>query len=321
MLSLNLYIHAAAAIAPEARSGEEVLRLSAKEPDYSAFIPPMQLRRMSKAVRMGIGAARECLAAAGLEKPDAITVGTSLGCIGDTEVFLKKLVEGAEQMLTPTAFIQSTHNTVAGQIALATGCRGYNNTLVQRGHSFEGAVMSAALYLAEHPGHRILCGGVDELTDTVLGLLQRIGVYTTTPYATDDVAGPHRGAVAGEGAGFLLLSADAAGASARISGLALFTEHSSEAAGVRIADIIAAKGGLRDGDVLWTGSYGDVHSEGAYTAPLDGGTRYRQRTGAWGTDVAVAFARLVSGWPEGKERAWLVSHWGRDWSVWLVERG
>ena len=280
----------------------------------------MQLRRMSKAVRMGIGAARECLATAGLEKPDAIIVGTALGCIADTEVFLKKLVAQEEQMLTPTAFIQSTHNTVAGQIALATGCHGYNNTTVQRGHSFEGAVMSAVLYLTEHPDQNILCGGVDELTDTVLGLLQRIGVYTTTPYAAGDMRGPHRGAIAGEGAGFLLLSADATGAVARIAGLEMFTKHSPEAAAARISAIITQHSGLRNGDVLLTGAYGDEHSEGGYAAPLEHGIRYRQRRGAWGTDVAAAIASLTADWPEGKERAWVVTHWGRDWSVWLLER-
>lgn len=280
----------------------------------------MQLRRMSKAVRMGIGAARECLAAAGIEKPDAITVGTSLGCIGDTEVFLKKLVEQGEQMLTPTAFIQSTHNTVAGQIALATGCRGYNNTLVQRGHSFESAVISAALYLAEHPGHRILCGGVDELTDTVLGLLQRIGVYTTTPYAASDTTVVHHGAIAGEGAGFLLLNTDAASAGVRIAGLELLTVHTADEAAARVQEIIAGQGGLRNTDTLLTGAYGDPHSEGGYAGPLKHGIHYRRHIGAWGTDVAAALAALVSRWPEGKERAWIVTHWGRDWRVWLLEK-
>src|ERR1043165_285653 len=129
MLRPDLYIHAAASIAPEAVPDVEVLRLSAKEPDYTGVIPPMQLRRMSKPVRMGVGTSFECLQKADLKRADAIIVGTTLGCLTDTEVFLRKMVEQDEQMLTPTAFIQSTHNTVAGQIDLATGCRGYKNTL------------------------------------------------------------------------------------------------------------------------------------------------------------------------------------------------
>src|SRR5207253_3406481 len=111
MLKPGLYIHSAGFIAPEAIPGEAVTRLSAREPDYTGLIPPMQLRRMSKAVRMGIGAAKACLDSAGIQRPDAIAVGTTLGCLKDTEVFLNKLVTQEERMLTPTSFIQSTHNT------------------------------------------------------------------------------------------------------------------------------------------------------------------------------------------------------------------
>lgn len=84
--------------------------LLCKEPDYSAYIPAMQLRRMSKAVRMGIGASKIALQKAGIEKPDALSAGTALGCLQDTEVFLSKMLEQQEQMLTPTAFIQSTQH-------------------------------------------------------------------------------------------------------------------------------------------------------------------------------------------------------------------
>src|SRR5690606_8434401 len=146
-------------IAPDDKAFGPATRLTAREPDYTGLIPPMQLRRMSKAVRIGIGAANACLAG---KKPDAIAVGTALGCLQDTEVFLNKMVTQDERMLTPTAFIPSTLNTVAGQIALLTGCHGYNATISQRGHSFEGAVIGAALYLTGRPEHTVLCGGVDE---------------------------------------------------------------------------------------------------------------------------------------------------------------
>ncbi|MBS1782748.1 MAG: beta-ketoacyl synthase chain length factor, partial [Bacteroidetes bacterium] len=127
--------------------GNEAAHLTCQEPDYREYIPPMQLRRMSKAVRMGIGSAKLCLADAFLQKPDALSVGTALGCLHDTEIFLSKMVEQNEQMLSPTAFIQSTHNTVAGQIALLTGSNGHNLTFAHRGHSFEHALLNAKLYL------------------------------------------------------------------------------------------------------------------------------------------------------------------------------
>ena len=50
--------------------------------------------------------------------PDAIITGTGLGCLEDTEKFLTAMVTNKEEFLTPTSFIQSTHNTVSAQIAL-----------------------------------------------------------------------------------------------------------------------------------------------------------------------------------------------------------
>jgi 3-oxoacyl-(acyl-carrier-protein) synthase len=320
MLSPDLYIQAAAAIAPDALPDEPAVRFNAKEPDYAGIIPPMQLRRMSKVVRMGIGAAYTCLQEARIERPDAIIVGTALGCLGDTEVFLRKMVEQDEQMLTPTAFIQSTHNTVAGQIALATGCHGYNSTIVQHGHSFEGAVMTAALHLAEQPDQQVLCGGADEMTETLLGLMQRVGVYAAIPYPPADMDSPHNGAIAGEGVGFLLLKKDAHGAKARVAGLELFTEYSCADAARRIQETLQQEGGLRNNDALLIGAFGDQRSEAAYATLPENGIRYRQRTGAWGTDTAIAIARLVNDWPEGKDRAWIISHWGVNWSIWLLEK-
>lgn len=147
-----------------------------KEPDYTSYIPPMQLRRMSKAVRMGIGASKIALKQAEINKPDAISIGTAMGCLADTEIFLSKMTEQNEQMLTPTAFIQSTHNTVGGQIALLNGCNGHNLTYVHRGHSFEHAMLNAYLYLQTHKEETMLVGGIDELTPTSEAILKRFGV-------------------------------------------------------------------------------------------------------------------------------------------------
>lgn len=177
--------------------------LPAIEPDYKEFIPVMQLRRMSKAVRMGVVAAKTAMQNAGIEKPDAISVGTAYGCLQDTETFLGKMIEQEEQMLTPTAFIQSTHNTVSGQIALLAGCNGHNLTFVQRGHSFEQALINTMLYLDEHPGEHMLVGGIDEMTPTGTKVLQQSGLYSKSELAYASVAvGNNTAAVGGEGAVF-----------------------------------------------------------------------------------------------------------------------
>jgi hypothetical protein len=315
---IDLYIHGAGYIAPEALPDVAVSRLSALEPDYTGFIPPMQLRRMSKAVRMGIGASRTCLEDSAIDRPQAIAVGTAMGCVADTEVFLRKMMQQEEQMLTPTAFIQSTHNTVAGQIALGIECHGYNTTVVQRGHSFEGAVLSAGLYLAEHPEDKVLAGGVDELTDTSFALLQRAGVYTPTPFSPSEILSvSHEGAFAGEGAGFVLLSKQPEKAKAKISRLYLFTEREYDAAVGQIQNCLAD---WQSGDVIIAGAAGDKRSNAVYNALDYEFQLCKHQTGEWGTAIAVAIAKLTANWPQDADRVWILNNYGRDFSVWLLEK-
>lgn len=303
MLKLNICILGSGWIAPEA-APEAGLRLTAREPDYSGMIAPMQLRRMSKAVRMGIGASKACLADAGVEAPDGIATGTGLGCLQDTEVFLKKLVQQEEQMLTPTSFIQSTHNTVAGQIALLSHCHGFNTTVSQHGHSFEGAFVSAALHLAAHPGENILCGGIDELTETAFELMVRAGVYTHT--------------AAGEGAGCLLISDSGPQDSIRVTGLHQFHARAAD----EVLNELSAYVNLGE-TALWVGPSGDT--EGIYRTisnGFDGPTfNYKSVFGDWSTAIAPALAKAVKEWPEEQRRLTLVSNFGSDWSVWVLERG
>lgn len=185
----------------------DTTHLLSVEPDYKPHIPVMQLRRMSKAVRMGVVAAKAAMQRAGREQVDALSVGTAYGCLQDTERFLGKMVEQDEQMLTPTSFIQSTHNTVSGQIALLTKCNGHNLTYVHRGHSFEHAMINAQLYLNNNPDDCILVGGIDELTDNSLKALQRSEVITKnnlTPTAVEHA--DNNGALGGEGAVFFTVT-------------------------------------------------------------------------------------------------------------------
>jgi 3-oxoacyl-[acyl-carrier-protein] synthase II len=304
MLKLNIAILGAGWIAPQG-GGQPAEKLSAQEPDYAGMISPMQLRRMSKAVRMGIGAAKACLADAGVEAPDGIATGTGLGCLQDTEVFLKKLVQQEEQMLTPTSFIQSTHNTVAGQIALLSHCHGFNTTVSQHGHSFEGAFVAAAMHMASNPGQKLLCGGIDELTETAWQLMNRAGVYTAT--------------AAGEGAGFLLLGDDARDAGVRITGMHQFHEPDATAA-LRIL-----KEALSDtpvnGTALWTGPSGEtgrIYDELAKSLGLEP-LSYKASSGDWSTAVSVALAKAVNEWPADQQRLILVSNFGSDWSIWILK--
>src|SRR5690554_5852114 len=118
-------------------------------PDYKQYIQGPALRRLSKVLRAGVASAKSCLLQAGEDQPDAIVVGTGLGCLEDTTRFLGQLVENEESLLNPTPFIQSTHNTIAGQIALLIQCKGYNMTFTQKNLSFESALLDAVMLMKD----------------------------------------------------------------------------------------------------------------------------------------------------------------------------
>lgn len=142
------------------------------EPAYKNLLKPALLRRMSSVLKMGTYTAMDCLGEN--NQPDAIIVGTGLGCVRDTISFLDQAITNNEQTLAPTAFIQSTHNSIGGQIALMLQNYNYNMTIVQNSVSFEMALLDAELQLAVENLNHILVGGVDELTPELENLLQKL---------------------------------------------------------------------------------------------------------------------------------------------------
>lgn len=80
-------------------------------------------------------------------------------------------------MLAPTAFIQSTFNTIGAQIASLSKNRCYNNTYAHRAFSFESALLDAILLLQEGEARNVLVGGIDEMTDTLYEILKRLGTW------------------------------------------------------------------------------------------------------------------------------------------------
>ena len=148
---------------------------AAQQPSYKELISPAMARRMSRGIKMGIHAAQQALDEAQIAIPDAIITGTGLGCSEDSEKFLRNILDNDEEFLTPTAFIQSTHNTVAAQIALRLECKGYNFTYVNRSVSFESALLDALMQIQDANAGDILIGGVDEVSDHTSRLLQLVG--------------------------------------------------------------------------------------------------------------------------------------------------
>ncbi len=182
-------------------------RLNLVAPPYKEILNPRLMRRMSKIIKMGVAAAKICLDESEIEMPDAIIIGTAMGCVKDTETFLKAYGPEESSLITPTAFIRSTHNTVGGQIALLLKCNQYNFTYVHRGFSFESAVLDGILKLKEGEGNHILVGGVDEMTDNsylIKGHLGKLKPELQNSLDLFNTKSP--GISAGEGSIFFLLS-------------------------------------------------------------------------------------------------------------------
>ncbi|MES2629673.1 MAG: beta-ketoacyl synthase chain length factor, partial [Bacteroidota bacterium] len=132
--------------------------LALVEPEYKAFIDAGQLRRLAPVLKMALACTSVSLR--DLPPVDAIIFGTGLGCLADTHKFLE-IVLKTEGLLPPTSFIQSTHNTIAGQVSLSLKNTGYNSTYSQNTISFERALEDAMLCLSED-ATTILLGAADE---------------------------------------------------------------------------------------------------------------------------------------------------------------
>ena len=214
---MNIYIRSAACISAQKTFDNDVFlgdiveytgtRLRAIEPDYKEFIDPKQIRRMSHIIKMGIAAAKRCLSNGKTTMPGAVITGTAFGCMEDTVSFLTRIVEENEELLSPTAFIQSTHNTVGAQIALLLKCHNYNNTFVHKGISFESALLDATLLLREQEADNILVGAIDEMIDTSFTVLTRLGLYRRQPVSNLSLfTGESKGTIGGEGTAFFMLT-------------------------------------------------------------------------------------------------------------------
>ncbi|MFL9844657.1 beta-ketoacyl synthase N-terminal-like domain-containing protein [Flavobacterium rhizosphaerae] len=181
--------------------------LTVQEPDYKEFISPSAGRRMAKGVKNGIAASSRALAEAGIETPEGIITGTGMGCSIDSEKFLTAVLDNKEQFLTPTSFIQSTHNTVAAQIALGLQCRSYNFTYVNGAVSFESSLIDGLLQIQEGEAANILTGCVEETAQSTVNFLKLNGVIKPDGEAPYTVLNSEsKGIVMSEGAAFFVLS-------------------------------------------------------------------------------------------------------------------
>jgi len=242
--------------------------LSCIEPSYKEYLNPTLARRMARIIKMGIAASNICMKDANIEMPDAIITGTALGCLEDTEKFLWAIIENEEQFLTPTSFIQSTHNTVSAQIALQLKCMNYNFTYVHKGFSFESALLDSLMTIAEGEAKNVLTGAHDEMTEKYYKVCDRIAYWKKEEVSTFDLINSKtKGSIAGEGAAFFMLGAEKNEHTyAKIRGLkTIYKPENTADVQKHIHQLLAEKGLTADDiDVVIYGINGDSQYDHVY---------------------------------------------------------
>ncbi len=212
-----LYIRSSCCISPQASFDgfdgmKDVLNyenkiLTCVEPDFTKYINPVQIRRMSRGLKIGFTAAVECLHRASLNSVEAIIIGTGRGWMSDTEKFLRSIVEYEETALNATYFIHSTYNQLNGMIALNKKINSYNITYVHRGFSFEHTLIDAQLLFAEEEAENVLLGSFDEMTQEHFTIKKHWNYWKQEAIQSKDLLTSHTdGTIAGEGSSFFVVS-------------------------------------------------------------------------------------------------------------------
>ena len=130
--------------------------------DYKEYISPKEGRRMGKLMKAATLTSLMALREAGIECPDAIITATANGMLETSEKFLVDMVDNGEETLSPTLFMQSTHNTIGSAIAIRTKCHGYNITYTQGKDSMKWALRDAERLIRMGKAKTVLVGCHDE---------------------------------------------------------------------------------------------------------------------------------------------------------------
>ena len=156
-------------VAEEVVTDVEVLK------ELKEFVSPMESRRMGKLMKAAHLTSLRALKKAGIECPDAIITATSRGMLEISLLFLDDITAFGEELLKPTLFMQSTHNTLSSAIAIRTKCHGYNTTYSHGDESFEWAMRDAVRLIQTGKVNSVLVGSFDESTPSFSMIAERSG--------------------------------------------------------------------------------------------------------------------------------------------------
>ena len=143
--------------------------------ELKEFVSPMESRRMGKLMKAAHLTSFRALKKAGIECPDAIITATSRGMLEISLQFLDDITAFGEELLKPTLFMQSTHNTLSSAIAIRTKCHGYNITYSHGDESFDWAMRDAERLLKTGKANSVLVGSFDESTQSFSMIAERSG--------------------------------------------------------------------------------------------------------------------------------------------------
>jgi hypothetical protein len=207
-----LYIHQYRICSPQYSLLDEEVRVSeqnilrAVEPKIEG-VPLSLVRRMGKAVRLGVGVSLPLIQEHGHDLK-GIIVGTANGGMEDCIKFLNQVIEFEEGTLTPTNFVQSTPNAIAAQLSFLGQNNEYNITHVSRGWAFENALLDAWMLSKEQSTSKFLLGSVEEISnynhniEMLSGLFKKEVINSKALYKHNQ----SKGTIAGEGATMFVVS-------------------------------------------------------------------------------------------------------------------
>jgi len=275
MKRMNYYINGIGIISPQRTfNNDEFLsevaqyddnHLNCVTPEFKEYINPIQLRRLSRMLRAGLSAAVISVRDSKINAPDGIITGTGYGFLTDTGKFLTEIYDYKEKQLTPTFFMQSTYNALAGLVALTFKCKGYNNTYVNKGFAFETSLHDAMMQLEKKASQTLLVGGYDERDDAQYRIHLRSLYYKTKPINNLHLF-EHKtvGTLQGEAAAFFAVSDEASDQTwCRLVDLKMtFLPESKESLFINLTRFLSANGvSVNDIDFFVNGMSGDVKND------------------------------------------------------------
>lgn len=156
-------------------AAEEVVTDVEELKELKEFVSPMESRRMGKLMKAAHLTSLRAMKNAGIECPDAIITATSRGMLEISLQFLDDITAFGEELLKPTLFMQSTHNTLSSAIAIRTKCHGYNTTYSHGEDSFKWAMRDAERLIQTGKAASVLVGSFDESTPSFSKIAERSG--------------------------------------------------------------------------------------------------------------------------------------------------